>query len=169
MADPRGDCSAARADGHLQRSFWIGTVVAIGALACFVDGVKGGVRLAVLAVPTLLIAWSAVYVAQPHIAEAAFDRAFGITREIESGDSFGWRGRRMPLAMESIVRHPVLGIGMNGVYKPSISSRGHFEGEEIYIHNAYLYFQLKMGLIGSLIPLIFLWLYLRISRGVFHP
>lgn len=149
------------------RSFWIGTVVAIGALACFVDGVKGGVRLAVLAIPTLLLAWSAVYVAQPHIAEAAFDRAFGITREIESGDSFGWRGKENAMAMESIARHPVLGIGMNGVYKPSISSRGHFEGEEIYIHNAYLYFQLKMGLIGSLIPLIFLWLYLRISRAAF--
>ncbi len=153
--------------GTYTRSFWIATVVATAALASFVGGIKGALRLAALAIPTVLLAWGAVYVANPHIAEAAVDRAFGITREIESGDSFGWRGKENAMAMEAIAKHPVLGIGLNGVYKPSISSRGHFEGEEVYIHNAYLYFQLKMGLIGSLIPLIFLWLYLRLSRSAF--
>ena len=46
-----------------------------------------------------------------------------------------------------------------------MSTRGHFAGEETYIHNAYLYFQLKMGLLGSLVLAAFLLLYLRLMAS----
>ena len=70
------------------------------------------------------------------------------------------------MALEAIARNPLLGIGFNGVYKKSISTRGHFAGEEIYIHNAYLYFVLKMGmLLGLAVLATFLFLYLRLMAA----
>jgi len=133
----------------------------------FSNGIKGVLRIAAVVVPLTVLLGAAVFVVNPRIGEAAYTRAFGITQEIESGDSFGWRGKENAMAIESIEKNPVLGIGFNGAYKPAVSTRGHFEGEEIYIHNAYLYFQLKMGLLGSAILLAFLTLYLRLSRATF--
>lgn len=153
--------------GTYTRSFWVATAVAAALLAVFANGIKGGLRLAAVIVPLVVLLGATVFVANPRVGEAAFNRAFGITQEIESGDSFGWRGKENAMALESIKKHPLLGIGFNGVYKTSISTRGHFEGEEIYIHNAYLYFQLKMGLLGSAILLAFLILYLRLTKASF--
>ena len=153
--------------GTYTRSFWVATVVAAVLLAVFANGIKGGLRMVAVIIPLVVVLGAAVYVANPRVGEAAFSRAYGITQEIESGDSFGWRGKENAMALESIRKHPLLGIGFNGVYKTSISTRGHFEGEEIYIHNAYLYFQLKMGLLGSAILLAFLVLYLRLSKASF--
>ena len=147
------------------RTFWISTIACIALLTFFTSGVRGCLRLAAMIVPVVIVVWAAVYMVSPRIGEAAFERAFGITQEIESGESFGWRGKENAMAMEAIEKNPLLGIGFNGAYKKSISTRGHFAGEEIYIHNAYLYFQLKMGLLGSLIPLTFLILYLRLMRA----
>ena len=153
--------------GTYTRSFWVATLVAAVLLAVFAKGIKGGLRLAAIVVPIVVVLGAAVFVVNPRIGAAAFDRAFGITKEIESGDSFGWRGKENAMAIEAIAKHPVLGIGFNGVYKPSISTHGHFEGEEIYIHNAYLYFQLKMGLFGAAILIAFLALYVRLARAAF--
>ncbi|MFT3850648.1 MAG: O-antigen ligase family protein [Propionivibrio sp.] len=150
--------------GTYTRTFWIATVVCVALLTLLTAGVRGCLRLAAVIVPATLVVWAAVYAVSPRVGEAAFDRAFGIGREIESGDSFGWRGKENAMALESIARHPVLGIGFDGVYK-TISTRGHFAGEETYIHNAYLYFQLKMGLLGSLILAAFLLLYLRLMAA----
>lgn len=148
--------------GTYTRTFWISTVVCVALLTLFTTGIRGCLRLAAAIVPVTIVVWTAVYAVSPRIGEAAFDRAFGITQEIESGDSFGWRGKENAQALEAIAANPLLGIGFNGVYKKSISTRGHFPGEEIYIHNAYLYFLLKMGLLGALILATFLVLYLRL-------
>lgn len=153
--------------GTYTRSFWVATVVAALLLALFTSGIKGVMRIAAVVLPVTVLLGAAVFAVNPRIGEAAYTRAFGITQEIESGDSFGWRGKENAMAIESIEKHPVLGIGFNGAYKPAVSTRGHFAGEEIYIHNAYLYFQLKMGLLGSAILLAFLTLYLRLSRATF--
>ncbi len=151
--------------GTYTRTFWISTAICIGLLTLFTAGVRGCLRLTALIVPALVLVWVAVYAVNPRIGEATLDRAFGIGQEIESGESFGWRGKENAMALDAIAQNPWLGIGFNGAYKKSISTRGHFAGEEIYIHNAYLYFQLKMGLLGSLIPAAFLCLYLRLMAS----
>ena len=153
--------------GTYTRSFWVGTAFAALLLAVFSGGLRASFKLAAMVVPAVVVLGAAVFVANPHIGEAAFERAFGITQEIESGESFGWRGKENSMAIEAIKKHPVVGVGFNGAYKKSVSSQGHFEGEEIYIHNAYLYFQLKMGLLGAAVLLGFLLLYLRLSRQSF--
>ena len=148
--------------GTYTRTFWISTLVCAALLTLLTTGFRGCLRLAAAIVPVTIVVWAAVYMISPRVGEATFDRAFGITQEIESGDSFGWRGKENAMAIEAIAKHPLLGIGFNGVYKKSISARGHFAGEEIYIHNAYLYFLLKMGLPGALILLTILVLYSRL-------
>lgn len=153
--------------GTYTRSFWIATAVAAMWLALFANGLKGGLRLAAIVVPMCVLLGGIVLVVNPRIGEAAFERAFGITQEIQSGESFGWRGKENAMAIASIAKSPWFGIGFNGAYKPAISLQGHFEGEDIYIHNAYLYFQLKMGLLGSTILMVFLMLYLRLSWAAF--
>ncbi|MEO8411035.1 MAG: O-antigen ligase family protein, partial [Propionivibrio sp.] len=153
--------------GTYTRSFWVATAVAALLLVIFAQGLKGALRLAAVVVPLIAVLAAAVYVANPRIGDAAFARVFGITQEIESGDSFGWRGKENAMAIEAIKKSPWIGIGFDGAYKKSISTQGHFAGEETYIHNAYLYFQLKMGVFGSLILLAFLALYLRLAGKSF--
>lgn len=148
--------------GTYTRTFWVATLVCVALLTLFTTGIRGCLRLAAVVVPATIVVWAAVYAASPRIGEAAFDRAFGITEEIQSGESFGWRAKENAQAMDAIAKNPLLGIGFNGVYKNSISTRGHFEGEEVYIHNAYLYFLLKMGLLGAVIVAAFLFLYVRL-------
>ena len=152
--------------GTYTRTFWISTLVCVVLLTLFTAGLRGVLRLAAVIAPATVVVWLAVYAISPRVGEAAFDRAFGITEEIQSGESFGWRGKENAMALEAIARNPLLGIGFNGVYKKSISTRGHFAGEEIYIHNAYLYFVLKMGmLLGLAVLATFLFLYLRLMAA----
>lgn len=153
--------------GTYTRSFWIATIVAVLFLAVSMNGFRGALRIAAIIFSLSVLLGALVFVVNPRVGQAAFDRAFGISEEIESGDSFGWRGKENEMALVAISKSPFVGIGFQGIYKPSISSRGHFEGEETYIHNAYLYFQLKMGLFGTSILFAFLIVYLRLSTIAF--
>lgn len=65
-------------------------------------------------------------------------------------------------AIESIAQHPLLGIGLRNLYRPAIEQDAYWSpdnphiGLRWYIHNAYLWVWIDMGLMGF-IP--FIWLY----------
>jgi O-antigen ligase len=70
-------------------------------------------------------------------------------------------------AMDRIERNPVFGVGLGGQYKQTASSEGHFGIEGTYIHNGYLFFPLKMGLVATFIPLAFMIAFaLTLRQGV---
>jgi len=74
-------------------------------------------------------------------------------------ETVDWRYWEVPFAIEKISKYPILGIGLGNSYRPG---RNHDDPGQ-YIHNAYLFVLMYMGIIGF-IP--FLWLFIiLISRG----
>jgi O-antigen ligase len=83
-----------------------------------------------------------------------------------SDRSLGWRKIENQYAWRSIVRHPLLGIGLFTAYRPPLPGMDIGEDgwdSKRFIHNGYLWVLVNMGLLGFL-PLM--WLYIRfLTRG----
>lgn len=137
------------------RGVWAATAIGAVILLWYL----GGFRLLLLGIVTIsvpvVITLAGLNAAKPKVYEAVVDRAFSTGREIESGGSFGWRRKENAIAMTRIVESPIWGIGFGGQYKRVRSFETTFDLELTYIHNSYLYFPLKMGLIGVLVPIAF--------------
>lgn len=138
------------------RAVYLSTLVGI-----FVSSfVFRGFRAAVLAllVMALLVGSmvGVVLVAVPRAGEAMIDRVNRLGDEVRGGGSFNWRMKENRAAGDSITRHPVFGVGIGADYKDVNQSHGVFAVETVYIHNAYLYFPVKMGLHAALIPFFFI-------------
>jgi O-antigen ligase len=81
--------------------------------------------------------------------------------KLYKSDSLEWRRVENKYALQQIVKHPFLGIGLGKDYRPQIF--GSYDTSTGYIHNGYLGILLDVGLIG-LLPL--LWFFVRfVIRG----
>jgi O-antigen ligase len=90
-----------------------------------------------------------------------FSSLIGIKDTLASG-SLEWRKTENQYARQSILKHPFLGIGLNNYYRPPLSG-DKIGWTGIYMHNAYFFILVDMGLLGFL-P--FLWFYFRfLVRG----
>jgi O-antigen ligase len=73
-----------------------------------------------------------------------------------------WRVFETRYAIQSIVQHPLLGIGLGNFYRPAIENDPLWYpdkpnyGLRWYIHNSYLWVWIDMGLLG-IIP--FIWVF----------
>lgn len=145
------------------RGVWMATAAGLMVSTYLHRGLGGLLRVMVLGVVGLVLFLAALSLVKPRMTEALVDRATGISREIHSGGSFAWRKRENSAAFAAIEQHPLLGVGIGGEYKQTISVGG-FQGETRYIHNGYLYFPLKMGLYAAFIPLVFILSFYRTLR-----
>lgn len=146
--------------GTFTRGAWIGAAMG-GLFAAFVRGGFGALLRTILGgIALLTITLCFTLVLHQRSAMAMIDRATGIKTEITHGASFGWRQIENQVAFEAIAKHPILGVGIGGAYKQTLSSAGSFENEEFFIHNGYLYFPLKMGIPGVILLGSFLGLYM---------
>jgi O-antigen ligase len=92
---------------------------------------------------------------------ARFTSVFKV-KDVYQGSSIGMRRVEYSYALPQVLRNPIIGIGLSNHYRPRVFSLRH-DTLTNYIHNAYLYIMLHMGLLG-LIP--FLWFYmLFVIRG----
>jgi O-antigen ligase len=114
-----------------------------------------------IAVVSLALVIAGMFVVKPKVATALVERFTGIGQEISSGASFGWRMRENEAAIESIIKHPLLGVGIGGAYKPAIQTAGGFLNDEYMIHNAYLAIPTKMGVPGLFMMLYMFFAYFR--------
>lgn len=96
-----------------------------------------------------------VQVINPAVADAAVERALSIFQEGASNSSYGWRVIENMFAERSIFKHPVLGVGLGGEYKPPLVEYSLFPNQTSYIHNSYYNFALKLGVGSLLIPIFF--------------
>ena len=148
------------------RGVWLATAAGLLVSATLFRGVGGAIRVVVLGVLSLALVIGIASVAKPRLAEALIDRATGIGHEIQSGGSLGWRKLENAAALARIEASPLFGTGMGGEYKQTISLEGSFKTETSYIHNAYLYFPLKMGVLATFIPLAFILAFIvTITQG----
>ena len=138
------------------RGVWVATAAGLLVSALMHRGWVGAARILLiggLALATLVAGLSFV---RPRMVDALEERAMGIVPELRAGGSFHWRVVENREALRRIAERPLTGVGIGGDYKHTVSSSGSFGVETSYIHNAYLYFPLKMGLLASLIPVAFM-------------
>lgn len=85
---------------------------------------------------------------KPEILDATLDRVTSVQREGGMNTSFGWRVSENQFAWPKIKANLWTGIGLGGEYKPPLVPIATFSEQTRYIHNAYMYLLLKMGVIG---------------------
>lgn len=94
-----------------------------------------------------------------------FSSLFTVKKTFASS-SLEWRKMENQYALRSIVKHPLLGVGLSNAYRPELIGREWGGGWDMtrYIHNGYLWILVNMGILGFL-PLV--WFYvLFLSRGL---
>lgn len=146
------------------RGVWLSTAAGLLVSAALFRGFSGVLKVLAAGAVTVALMLSAASVFKPRLAEAVIERAIGIGSEIQTGGSFNWRRMENQAALDRIERNPVFGVGLGGQYKQTASSEGHFGIEGTYIHNGYLFFPLKMGLIAAFIPFAFMIAFARVLR-----
>ncbi len=149
------------------RGVWLSAAAGLLVSAALFRGFGGVVRVLLAGAVTVGLMLSAAAVFKPRLAEAVVERAIGIGTELQTGGSFNWRRMENQAALDRIERSPLFGVGLGGQYKQTASSEGHFGIEGTYIHNGYLFFPLKMGLVATFIPLAFIIAFaLTLRQGV---
>lgn len=138
------------------RGVWMACALGLVVSAARFRGVAGMFKVLLVGGVAVGLVLSAVAVFKPRVAQAIVERATGIGNELQSGGSFGWRLSENAYALDRIESNPIMGVGLGGQYKQTASAVGHFGNETNYIHNAYLFFPLKMGLWASFIPFAFI-------------
>ena len=86
---------------------------------------------------------------------------------LEQDGSTQWRVIETGYAIQSILDHPLLGIGLGNFYRPALvrdAELGGTGGIRWYNHNAYLWVLIDMGVVGF-IPFVLLYA-LAIARGL---
>jgi len=146
------------------RGVWLSTAAGLLVSAALFRGFSGVVRVLLAGAVAVALMLSTAAVFKPRLAEAVVDRATGIRSEIETGGSFNWRRMENQAALDRIERNPVFGVGLGGQYKQTASSEGHFGIEGTYIHNGYLFFPLKMGVVAAFIPFAFMLAFALVLR-----
>ena len=141
------------------RTLWLTSVIGMVYLAFLARG-KRMLSLMVFGFIALVIGIGAIWIAKPHTMDAIIVRLESYGTEVSSGQSLEWRYVENRYALIKIRAHPLMGIGLGGNYKPGFAPEA-FDGEHRFIHNAYLYLILKMGVL-SMLPLA--WLYRVIYR-----
>lgn len=152
--------------GTYTRGSWI-SIFAGGMVVAYIRSrALGVVAYLMVSVVMIFVALGAIYVVDPLSADAMIGRALGIHSELTTGASFGWRVKENELAYKAIAEHPYLGVGIGGAYKDVLSSAGSFLNEQYMIHNAYIYFPLKMGVPGLVLLCLLVGAYVVHAFGV---
>ncbi|MGZ9713166.1 O-antigen ligase family protein [Glaciimonas sp. GNP009] len=134
------------------RGLWAVTFVGSFIVAMLM-GWRSTIRLFLVCVSAGILLISVLAVLKPEVLSALVYRVTSIRSEGGINTSFGWRLTENQFAWAKISANPVLGIGFGGEYKPRLIPNALFTEQTRYIHNAYLYILLKMGVIGLLVVL----------------
>lgn len=153
------------------RGVWLASAMGLLVSAALFRGFSGVLKVLLAGSIAVALTLSTAAIFKPRLAEAVVERALGIRSELQTGGSFGWRQAENRAAVDRIERNPLFGVGLGGQYKQTASSEGHFGIEGTYIHNGYLFFPLKMGVLAAFIPFAFILAFaLVLRRGVRqHP
>jgi O-antigen ligase len=171
---------AATARGKI---LWIGLVILLGSglIATFTRGAWAAAFVGLLVffaltrvhrlIPGVLVVLvllasllaTGLMVAKPHLMGVVTERILSIKEEGGVGTSVGARFDENEQALKAIKRNPLLGVGIGGDYKTHTSTRGRAieAGEFMYIHNSYLGFAVKFGLLAMFVPF---WIYRNLWR-----
>jgi len=148
------------------RGVWVATAAGLLVSAFMHRGWVGAARVLLIGGLALATLVAGLSLLRPRMVDALEERALGIVPELRAGGSFHWRVVENNEALRRIAERPLTGVGIGGDYKRTISSSGSFAVETRYIHNSYLYFPLKMGVLASLVPVAFILAFMLTARRV---
>jgi O-antigen ligase len=146
------------------RGVWVATACGLLLASVLNRGFIGGIKTSIVGGVILMLFLAGTVVVKPRVAEALVDRVTGLATEFERGASFGDRLTENADAIKAIRNHPLLGVGMGGEYVVTVRT---FDVDGRYIHNSYLFFPLKMGMIAAAVPFTFMLFFIGIYRGWF--
>jgi len=132
------------------RGVWAVTFVSIFIASIWL-GRKYFVLIWVILGLTGIVLGMLLFIIKPELVNAAYARMTSIGAELERGSSYDWRRIENEWALKSIQKHPIIGLGLGGEYKPQ-QARFMGEHESRTIHNSYLWIALKFGLFGLIFP-----------------
>jgi O-antigen ligase len=138
------------------RGVWFGTLVGLMVAVYVHRGVAATVIVPIAAALLIGAAIAVVSLSDARMGEAIIDRALGVSQELETGNSYHYRMSESTEALNVILDNPIMGVGLGGDYKTSVTPNNTFDGETRYIHNGYLLLPVKMGLHATLIPVLFI-------------
>lgn len=146
------------------RMIWAGTLLALVVVFFKVGFKKAFKAISILSILGF-IGLGAVLAVKPAIITSAADRMFSVNDEVSHGQSLAWRFYENGIAIEKINESPLLGIGLGAAYRPPAKS--DVTPEQVrYMHNAYLFMIMKMGLLVFAIFLSFIFVNIyQISRS----
>ncbi len=145
-----------------QRTAWVALLVALGLLLLPVArGMR--LRLVMRVIPVLVAALVAVFVVNAIASRSTRDPLHSALTRLTSVADFSkdvsgrYRIDEWKAAGAAIERHPLSGIGLGNTitfWSPMYSPTTHMNGGMTttwYIHNSYVWFALKLGLVGALV------------------
>lgn len=146
------------------RGIWMATCIGLLVALTLAHGWRRAALASLAGAAMLTLVLAGLSVLKPALMQASIDRGMGISAEFATGGSFKWRSIENQEALQSIAARPLLGVGIGGDYKKHATSDANFDIEKRYIHNAYLYFPLKFGIVGILFPVLILAIFFRLAR-----
>ncbi|KAA3652756.1 MAG: hypothetical protein DWQ11_10340 [Proteobacteria bacterium] len=149
------------------RALWAWTAFALVISFPFLS-VRRGLRVGGLLAIGGAVLVAGLWVVKPIVLENVVDRVVSVQSEGGHGSSFGWRRWENEDAVSRIVASPIYGVGIGGEYRRWISEIRVFEDHTRYVHNAFLFYGVKIGLPGLMVLLWLLWTIWRrafIKRG----
>lgn len=141
------------------RAVWIATGLALVLSSFLSRGIRGIAAVTSLSVAAIFLLLAVLVIAKPTLVEALINRMGNVNNELDRGGTLRWRLLENQEAMNSIVARPILGVGIGGNYKKVATPATRFIIEQRYIHNGYLFFPVKFGVIGILFPLMMILLF----------
>ncbi len=156
-----------------QRNYWLTLGLVFGAAIVVIGGRPRRRIVRAVAAGLLIVTLTATYAGGDitRYAVATRDRLlWGLSsRTLIQDRSAQMRLLETRYALDSIARHPLLGIGIGGYYRPAVPEDAYWReagGRSLryYVHNAYLWIAVKTGVIG-LAPLV-AFLALAVARGL---
>lgn len=156
-----------------QRGYWLTMSAMLGLLGVLASWPQRSriLRWAIVSVVAVILIVSLPGGGGEQYTAAAWDRlVWGMRPDtLAQDDSVQARVMETRYAIQSIAQQPLLGIGLGNFYRPAVADDAGWKpddpsiGLRWYVHNAYLWVWVMMGLMG-LIP--FVWLYARVlTRG----
>lgn len=135
------------------RGVWGAAFISVVVMAIGL-GWKNFVRISSSSIVIGLMLLIVVFSVKPVLLDAVIQRVSSVEREINKGESWGWRQAENEFALVKISKYPIAGIGLGGEYQP-IRNRFMSPEQTRMMHNSYLYLILKFGLAGIVFPIWF--------------
>jgi hypothetical protein len=145
------------------RATWMGCFISVLVLSIWL-GWRNFIHIWIILIPLGMIGIMSAFLIQPTFVDAIVTRAMSVGEEVHAGSSYEWRQRENKYAMQTIQKNPILGVGLGGEFKRPERDNIMQKMETHFLHNSWLWFILKFGVLGIVFPIWWVLVVLRKAK-----